>query len=331
VKLIIQIPCHNEAATLAETIRHLPRSIPGIDRIELLVIDDGSGDRTVDVARRCGADHVVRLTNRRGLAHAFAVGVRAAIRLGANILVNTDGDNQYDGRDVATLVRPILDGEADMVVGSRPIEAIEHFSPLKRRLQRVGSAVVRWLSGTTVQDTTSGFRAFSREALLQLNVFTNFSYTLETIVQAGSKRLAIASVPVRTNRKLRESRLFRSIPAYLCQSIQTLARVVALYKPLPVFGGAGMLCGLAALVICLQYVWAVYVNRVPDSTIQARIILATILFSLAGMLGAVGLLADSLAANRRLQEEILYRLRRADLPATAQRKPKRRPFSSAAK
>ncbi|HHM23640.1 MAG TPA: glycosyltransferase family 2 protein, partial [Bacteroidetes bacterium] len=215
MKLIVQIPCLNEEKTLPKTLKDIPREIPGVDKVEVLIIDDGSTDRTVEVAREHGADHIVRLTNNKGLAEAFMTGLNTALQLGADIIVNTDGDNQYRGEDIPKLIQPILEGRADIVIGDRQIDRIPHFSRVKKWLQKLGSWVVRQVSNTNIPDTTSGFRAFSREAALQINVISRFTYTLETIIQAGKKNLAITSVPVETNEKLRESRLFSSIPAYI--------------------------------------------------------------------------------------------------------------------
>ena len=248
MKLIIQIPCFDEEDTLPATLADLPREVPGFDEVEWLVIDDGSTDRTVEVARAHGVDHIVRLTNNKGLAAAFQAGLDACLKLGADVIVNTDADNQYYGGDIPKLVAPILAGEADMVIGDRETDQIEHFSPLKKRLQRLGSAVVRRASGTNVPDTTSGFRAYNREAALQMQVVSKFTYTLETIIQAGKQTVAVAHVPIRTNPQTRESRLFPSMWAYVRRNTASIFRIYALYEPLRVFIAAAILTALVGAV-----------------------------------------------------------------------------------
>src|SRR5918911_1289921 len=238
MKLIIQIPCWDEEEQLPRTLADLPRDVSGVDSVEWLVIDDGSTDRTVEVAREHGVDHIVRLTNNKGLATAFQAGLDAALKLGADVVVNTDADNQYDGHDIPKLVEPILAGRADMVVGNRLVESIEHFSPLKKRLQRLGSWVVRGASGTSVADTTSGFRAYNREAAIQVQVVSKYTYTLETIIQAGKMLVAVDHTPIRTNPKTRESRLFPSMWAYVRRNAVAIFRVYALYEPLRIFTAA---------------------------------------------------------------------------------------------
>src|SRR5919106_842614 len=235
MKLIIQIPCLNEAETLPVTLADLPREVPGFETVEWLIIDDGSTDRTVEVAREHGVDHIVRLTNNKGLASGFQAGLDAGLKLGADVIVNTDADNQYYGPDIARLVAPVVAGEADMVVGDRQVMTIEHFSPAKKALQRIGSWVVRQASQTSVPDTTSGFRAYNREAALALQVDSKFTYTLETIIQAGKMTVAVDHVPVRTNAKLRESRLFPSMWTYIRRNGVSIFRIYAMYEPLRVF------------------------------------------------------------------------------------------------
>ena len=248
MKLIIQIPCLNEEQTLPETLKDLPKSLNGIDDIEVLIIDDGSTDRTVESAKEHGAHHVLRLTNNKGLAKAFIFGISHSLKLGADIIVNTDADNQYFGGDIEKLIRPILDKRADIVIGNRQVETISHFSPIKILLQKLGSWTVRQLSGTTIPDVTSGFRAYSKEAALQMNVISDFTYTVETIISAGNKNLAIEHTPVRTNKKLRESRLFPSIQVYLRRTLVTMLKVYSMYRPLKLFtiaGGTIFLIGFA--------------------------------------------------------------------------------------
>src|ERR671918_55779 len=255
MKLIIQIPCFDEEQTLPSTLADLPREIPGIETIEWLVIDDGSTDRTIEVARAGGVDHVVRLTNNKGLAAAFQAGLDACLKLGADVIVNTDADNQYSGQDIPMLVEPILAGEADMVIGDRETDQIEHFSPLKKRLQRWGSAVVRRASGTSVPDTTSGFRSYNREAALQVQVVSKFTYTLETIIQAGKQTVAIDHVPIRTNDKTRDSRLFPSMWSYVRRNTGSIFRIYALYEPLRVFLIAAAITALVAGVIWVRFLY----------------------------------------------------------------------------
>jgi glycosyltransferase involved in cell wall biosynthesis len=249
MKLIIQVPCKNEEKTLPVTLADLPREVPGFEAVELLVIDDGSTDRTVEVAREHQVDHIVRLTNNKGLASAFQAGLDAALKLGADVIVNTDADNQYHGPDVIRLVQPILAGDADMVVGDREVQSIEHFSPLKKSLQRLGSWVVRQASSTNVPDTTSGFRAYNREAALAIQVVSKFTYTLETIIQAGKMLVAVDHVPVRTNAQLRESRLFPSMWSYIRRNAVSIFRIYAMYEPLRVFMTAAVLVGLIAAAV----------------------------------------------------------------------------------
>src|SRR3954469_7335016 len=255
MKLIIQIPCFNEEETLPVTLRDLPREVEGFDTVEWLVIDDGSVDRTVEVARANGVDHIVRLTNNKGLAAGFQAGLDASLKLGADVIVNTDADNQYDARDIPKLVGPILAGHADMVVGNRLVDQIEHFSPLKKRLQRLGSWVVRGASDTSIPDTTSGFRAYNREAAIQVQVVSKYTYTLETIIQAGKMLGAIEHTPIRTNPKTRESRLFKSTWAYVRRNTVSIFRIYALYEPLKVFMTAAAVVGLASVVIWGRFIY----------------------------------------------------------------------------
>jgi glycosyltransferase involved in cell wall biosynthesis len=311
MKLIIQIPCWDEEDQLPATLAELPRSVPGVDTVEWLVIDDGSTDRTVDVARANGVDHIVRLTNNKGLAAAFQAGLDAALKLGADIVVNTDADNQYDAADIPKLIAPIVAGEADMVVGARPIDSIEHFSPIKKRLQRLGSAVVRRASETNIADTTSGFRAYNREAALQVQVVSKFTYTLETIIQAGKMTVAIDHVPIRTNPKTRESRLFPSMWSYVRRNTVSIFRIYALYEPLRVFMTAALVVGLASLVIWLRF-GIDFIVHGHSGHIQS-LILGAVLFIAAVQLAALGVVGDILAGNRVLNQRILERVRRMEL------------------
>jgi glycosyltransferase involved in cell wall biosynthesis len=311
MKLIIQIPCWDEEAQLPATLADLPRHVPGVDVVEWLVIDDGSTDRTVDVARANGVDHIVRLTNNKGLAAAFQAGLDAALKLGADIVVNTDADNQYNARDIPKLIEPILAGDADMVVGARPIAKIEHFSPIKKRLQRIGSAVVRRASQTTIEDTTSGFRAYNREAALQVNVVSKFTYTLETIIQAGKMTVAIDHVPIATNPKTRESRLFPSMWAYVRRNGLAIFRIYAMYEPLRVFMAAAIVLGIGALVLWARF-FSSYFGGNGGGHVQS-LILGAVLFIAAVQLAALGVVGDILAGNRVINQRILERVRRMEL------------------
>ncbi len=309
-KLIIQIPCFNEEATLSRTVADIPRQIEGIDSVEVLVIDDGSTDRTAEVARAAGVDHYVRHPINRGLARSFRTGIEACLGLGADIIVNTDGDNQYSGADVPQLIRPILEGRADIVVGDRQTGQIAHFSPLKRRLQALGSWVARRLSATTIPDAVSGFRAISRDAALQLNILSNFSYTIEMLILAGRRGMAIASVPVRTNRTDRPSRLFTSIPRFMARSAATMLRIFAMYKPLRVFFfmGFGLALAGAAPVLRFLYFWAAGDGA---GHIQS-LVLGGVLLVIGFMTLLIGLIADLISFNRQLLEMVLEKLRRLE-------------------
>src|ERR671924_103674 len=311
MKLIIQIPCYDEERTLPATLTQLPREVPGIDEVEWLVIDDGSTDGTLEVARANGVDHVVRLTNNKGLAAAFQAGLDACLKLGADIIVNTDADNQYHGGDVAKLVAPILAGEADMVIGDRKTDQIEHFSPLKKRLQRWGSAVVRRASGTSVPDTTSGFRAYNREAALQMQVVSKFTYTLESIIQAGKMTVAVDHVPIRTNPKLRESRLFPSMWTYIRRSGISIFRIYAMYEPLRVFLTAALLVGGLALFVWGRFLYF-WIQGDGAGHVQS-LILGAVLFNAAMVLAAMGVLGDLLSGQRITLQRIFERIRRVEL------------------
>jgi glycosyltransferase involved in cell wall biosynthesis len=311
MKLIIQIPCFNEALHLPATLADLPREVPGLSEVEWLIVDDGSTDDTVEVARAHGVDHIVRLTNNKGLAAAFQAGLDACLKLGADIVVNTDADNQYYGGDIPKLVAPILDGDADMVVGDRETDTIEHFSPLKKRLQRLGSAVVRRASGTDVPDTTSGFRAYNREAALQMQVVSKFTYTLETIIQAGKMVVAVDHVPIRTNPQTRESRLFPSMWAYVRRNSLSIFRIYTLYEPLRAFLAAAALVALVGAVIWVRFIYFFFSGE-GTGHIQSLILGAT-LFVVAVQLAGLGVVSDLLAGSRVLQQRVLERVRRVEL------------------
>src|SRR4051812_24320709 len=312
MKLIIQIPCKNEEEALPVTLRDLPREVPGFDSVEWLVVDDGSTDRTVEVAREHGVDHIVRLTNNKGLAAGFQAGLDGALKLGADVIVNTDADNQYYGPDIVKLVQPILAGQADMVVGDREVMTIEHFSPLKKSLQRLGSWVVRQASQTKIPDTTSGFRAYNREAALSIQVVSKFTYTLETIIQAGKMLVAIEHVPIRTNPKTRESRLFPSMWSYIRRNTLSIFRIYAFYEPLRIFTAAAAVVGLLALALWGRFLYFLIIEGRGSGHLQS-LILGAVLFIAAIQLLALGVVGDILAASRLLQQRTLERVRRVEL------------------
>ncbi|MBA2636663.1 MAG: glycosyltransferase family 2 protein [Solirubrobacterales bacterium] len=311
MKLIIQIPCFNEERTLPVTLAALPRAVDGFDAVEWLVIDDGSRDRTVEVAKAHGVDHIVRLTNNKGLAAGFQAGLDACLKLGADVIVNTDADNQYDARDIPKLVAPILRARADMVVGDRQVDQIAHFSPLKKGLQQLGSWVVRQASSTDVPDTTSGFRAYNREAAIQMIVVSKFTYTLETIIQAGKLLVATDHVPVRTNEQLRESRLFPSMWAYVRRNTLSIFRIYSQYEPLKVFMALAGLLGLAALIVWARYAYF-YIGGDGAGHVQS-LILGAVLFNAAMIMGALGVIGDILAAQRTMAQRTFEKVRRIEL------------------
>jgi glycosyltransferase involved in cell wall biosynthesis len=311
MKLIIQIPCLDEEQTLPVTLADLPREVAGFDAVEWLVIDDGSTDRTIEVAKAHGVDHIVRLTNNKGLAAGFQAGLDAALKLGADVIVNTDADNQYDARDIPQLLAPILAGNADMVVGDRQVMTIEHFSPAKKSLQRLGSWVVRQASQTSVPDTTSGFRAYNREAAIAMQVVSRFTYTLETIIQAGKMTVAIDHVPVRTNPKLRESRLFPSMWTYIRRNGVSIFRIYSMYEPLRVFMLAATLLGIAALAVWARFLWF-FLDSGGGGHVQS-LILGAVLFNAAMVLAAMGVLGDLLSGQRIMLQRIFERVRRVEL------------------
>jgi glycosyltransferase involved in cell wall biosynthesis len=306
-KLIIQIPCLNEAEDLPATLAALPRKIDGIDTIEMLVIDDGSSDNTAQVARMWGVQHVVRHRTNRGLAAAFQSGIDAALRAGADIIVNTDADGQYAGEDIETIVRPVLEGRADIVVGDRGVADNAHFGPVKRRLQKLGSAVVQRLANVEVTDAVSGFRAISREAAQRINITTEFSYTTDMLIQAGRKRLAILSVPIRTNAATRPSRLFKSIPRFIMNTGITMARAYTTYNPLRAFVGLGLAIAFFGFLPIARFLW-IYAQGGGDGHVQSLVIGGALLI-LGALVAVLGVLADLIASNRKLIEFNLTRLR----------------------
>lgn len=315
MKLVVQIPCYNEASTLPAVLASIPRRIPGVDSVQVVVVDDGSTDGTGEVARACGADAVVRHPANRGLAAAFRSGLDRALRMGADVIVNTDGDNQYPQEEIPALIRPILAGEADLVLGDRRPGATRHFSPVKRALQRLGSRVVSAASGAEVADAPTGFRAFSREAALRMNVLSDYSYTLETLIQAGAARLRVVSVPIEARPPARPSRLMRGLPDYLFHSGATILRAYATYRPLAVFLPVGLALIAAGAVVIGRFVY-VYFSAGGAGHIQSLVLAAMLV--LAGCLMLLnGVLADLEAANRRLIEEALVRLRRLEAPGAS--------------
>ena len=310
MKLIIQVPCYNEEDTLAITIDDLPKHIQGVDTIEFLIINDGSTDRTVEVAHEVGVHHIVSFKNNKGLAKGFMAGVDACLHLGADIIVNTDADNQYVGEDIAKLVKPIIDGVADIVIGERPIDSISHFTGIKKKLQRAGSLVVRIASGTSIPDAPSGFRAYSREAAMRLNVVNDYSYTLETIIQAGMNNMALDSVPIRTNPETRESRLFKSMWGYIKRSAGIIVRSYVMYRPLKVLGTAGVYIFLLGSLIGVRFI-LFWLAGNGSGHIQS-LLLASLLMMLGVQTFISGLQADIISANRKILEDIQYRIRKIE-------------------
>lgn len=310
MKLIIQIPCYNEEQTLRQTINDLPKQLEGIDEIEYLIINDGSTDNTVEVARNSGVHHVISFKRNRGLAKAFMAGIDACLHLGADIIVNTDGDNQYCGEDIVNLVEPIINQEADIVIGARNINGIKHFSWEKKIFQQLGSFIVRTASKTNIPDAPSGFRAYSREVALRINVINEYTYTLETIIQAGSDKAAIVSVPIRTNSETRKSRLFKSMWTYIRKSAIVIIRTFMMYKPLKFFGTLGAISILIGFAIGIRFL-IYYFYGSGEGHVQSLILVAIlILFGVQSLIA--GLQADIIAANRKILEDIQYRLRKDD-------------------
>ncbi len=311
MKLIIQIPCYNEADSLTVALDHLPKSIPGVDVLEVLIINDGSKDNTVEVAKAWGVNYIVNFKRNKGLAKGFMAGLDACLRNGADIIVNTDADDQYCGEDIEKLVRPIIEGKADIVIGARPIDQIEHFSKNKKRLQHLGSWVVQKASNTNIPDAPSGFRAYSREAALRMNVTNEYTYTLETIIQAGSDKIAMESVPIHTNAELRPSRLFKSIGTYVKRSGVTIIRAFLKYKPLRFFFMLGITPFMIGVILGIRYLILIAMGT-AGGHVQS-LILATILILIGFIAIMIGLLADIIAANRKLLEDIQYRIRKIEI------------------
>ncbi|WP_333698466.1 glycosyltransferase family 2 protein [Kordiimonas lacus] len=310
MKLIIQIPCFNEEETLTATVADLPRQIEGVDTIEYLIIDDGSSDRTQEVARNSGVHHIVAHKHNKGLARAFATGLEASLKLGADIIVNTDGDNQYRGEDIASLVAPVVAGKADIVVGDRQTHKVAHFSPLKKLLQKMGSKVVRALSGTNIPDAVSGFRAFSREAAMRITIVSSFSYTIETLIQAGMKKMTVTSVPVGVNEKTRESRLFKSMRSFIQAQLTTMIRMYAMFKPLRTFFFIGFTFSIVGVVPIIRFLYFYFTDG-GDGHIQSLVLGGA--FLIMGVLTLlIALLADLIGRNRQLTEEVLERVRRLE-------------------
>lgn len=312
MKLIIQLPCLNEAGTLAVALRDLPRAVPGFDQVQWLVVDDGSSDGTAELAQQLGVDHVVRHPVNRGLAAAFMTGLETCLRLGADVIVNTDADNQYEAADIPALTAPIIEGRADMVIGARPIDATEHFSWIKKKLQRLGSWAVRVASKTAVEDAPSGFRAITRETAMRLNVFNPYTYTIETIIQAGLSNLRVLSVPVRTNPDLRPSRLVKSISSYVRRSLVTILRIFVIYRPMVFFFWPGaVLTGLGGL-LALRFLYFYFVAGDGGGHVQS-LIFSALMVILGALLFMVALLADIITANRKLLERTLLRVQRVEM------------------
>lgn len=322
MKLIIQIPCYNEEATLPVTLRELPRKLKGFQSVEWLIIDDGSTDGTVEVARKNGVHHVVHFKKNRGLAEVFLAGMDACIKLGADVIVNLDADNQYSAADIPKLVGPILEGKADIVVGARPIDTIDHFSFTKKMLQKFGSYVVRKVSNTSIDDAPSGFRAITRDAAMKLNVYNTYTYTLETIIQAGRKNMAILSVPIGVNEDLRPSRLVKSITSYVKRSVFTIFRIFIVYEPFRFFMRIGLVLVIAGILLGLRFLYYFFFVDNGNGHVQS-LILASILVVVGVQSIMSAFMVDLMAVNRKLLEEIQYRVRKQDADISASGKKRR--------
>jgi glycosyltransferase involved in cell wall biosynthesis len=321
MKLIVQIPCFNEEETLPATFNDIPKQIDGVDVVEILIIDDGSTDKTIEVAKALGVHHIVINKNNRGLARTFRTGLNECLKLSADIIVNTDGDNQYAGWDIPKLIQPILDGKADVVVGDRNTAKVAHFSPFKKFLQKLGSYVVKTLSGVQVPDAVSGFRAYSRDAALQLNIVSPFSYTIEALIQAGKKHMAVTSVPVETNAKTRESRLFSSIPKFIERQLTTIVRMYAMYQPLKVFFFIGLTLSILGAIPIIRFLYF-YFTGDGDGHLQS-LVLGGVLTILGFISFLIALLADLMNFNRQLIEQTLEKVRRIELELHETKKQKK--------
>lgn len=320
MKLIVQIPCLNEAETLPATLEDIPRQIDGIDQVEILIIDDGCTDRTVEIAREHGVDHILSFPANRGLGHAFAAGFDFCLRHGADIIVNTDGDNQYHGGDIPKLVKPIVEGRAHMVIGDREPDKIKHFSFIKKKMQTLGSRVVSRLAGMHVPDVASGFKAYSREAAMRLVFSTDFDHTVDHVIQAGRRRIITVSVPIRTNEKLRESRLFSNIGVFITHSVGIMVRVYSSYRAMKIFAAAGLCAFGVGFLIGLRFLWIwAAMGEVPDQHVQS-LILAAVLMLAGFQMILTGIVADLINTSRGLLEDVSYRLRRMELEAKPDRK-----------
>ncbi len=312
MKLVVQIPCYNEEKTLSLVVNSIPRRIKGIDEVKVLIVSDGSTDGTVEIAKKIGVDHIVDMPSHRGLAEAFRRGLEKSLEVGADIIVNTDGDNQYKGEDIPRLVEPILNRRAEIVIGCRDMSAIRHFSLLKKTLQRLGSWVVRKFSNTAIPDVTSGFRAYTRDAALRLNIFSNYTYTLETVIQAGRKEIPVSHIDIKANPKLRESRLIKSTTSYILRSIATILRIYLMYEPMKFFVKIGVIFLSGSAVLSVRYLYFFLFGARKGGHVQS-LIFAIILTIIGAQLIFTGFLADIIAANRKLTEEILYRQRKEKL------------------
>jgi len=312
MKLIVQIPCYNEEGTLPDTVSAIPREIEGVEKVEILIVDDGSTDETVEVARRVGVDYIIRNKKNIGLARTFRKGLEACLEAGADIIVNTDGDNQYAGQDIPKLIAPILAGRAEIVVGDRQTDKVAHFSTGKKLLQRLGSLIVRHLSEVDIPDTVSGFRAISRDAAMRLNIISPFSYTIEMLIQAGKKHMAVTSVPIRTNPTTRESRLYKSIPGFIERQVTTIVRMYAMYQPLRVFFYIGTVLIIIGVLPILRFLYLYFLGDSAGGHIQSLVLGGA--FLMMGFIAwLVGLLADLVNFNRQLVEMMLEKVRRTEL------------------